>query len=314
MMNKWILILSLLVLTGCYRVDDKIEPKVKYDVQERYIQSLNSPFDPLTFQERKQDWGKEYTIALSFAEEFDLYRAVSTFKRAEVLVPKEEQERKTEIQYNIILAYYLGQKYKSVVCTFDRTNLPNVDPSFPAFHDLLVILYESYTELGNQERADQVMMVLEKRYPKTAKKLKLSRALMNADIPEAEVLAKEHCLPELQKVLTCFEKEKKSVGRAQMLNAFLPGSGYFYVGQTRTGITAILLNGLFIAAAYEFFHQGYTAAGIVTSSFEMGWYFGGIYGAGEAAKYYNERLYEANVSYVMNKEKLYPIFSLNYAF
>lgn len=313
-MNKWFLLLSLFFLTGCYRVEDKIEPKVRYQVQEQYIQNLTSPFKPLAFTERKQDWGKEYVIALAFAEEFDLYRAVSTFKRAEVLVPPEHEERKVEIQYNILLSYYLGQKYQSVIQTFNRTELPHVDPSFPAFHDLLVILFESYTELNIQEKAEKVLLVLEKNFPKTAEKLKLSHALLQANTDEAKKIAQENHLVNLETVLTNYDIEKKSVRTAQWLNVILPGTGYFYVDQYRTGITAMLINGLFIAAAYEFFHRGYTAAGIVTTSFEMGWYFGGIYGAGEAAKYYNERLYEENVSYVMGQNKLYPIFSLQYAF
>jgi hypothetical protein len=56
------------------------------------------------------------------------------------------------------------------------------------------------------------------------------------------------------------------------------------------------------------------AAGIITTNFEAGWYFGGIYGAGEEAKYYNERIYEKNASTVLNQHKLFPILMMEHAF
>jgi len=56
------------------------------------------------------------------------------------------------------------------------------------------------------------------------------------------------------------------------------------------------------------------AAGIITTSFEAGWYFGGIYGAGESAKLYNERLYEKAVYPAMNRHSLFPVLMLKFGF
>jgi len=53
---------------------------------------------------------------------------------------------------------------------------------------------------------------------------------------------------------------------------------------------------------------------VLTTSFEAGWYFGSIYGAGQAAKTYNERLYEALVHPMMEEKKLYPLLQLEYGF
>ena len=94
----------------------------------------------------------------------------------------------------------------------------------------------------------------------------------------------------------------------------MPGSGYLYLGQKKSALTSFLLNGLFIYAAYEFFHHGYTAAGIITTSFEAGWYFGGIYGAGEEAKFYNERIYNEEACTLMQTKKIFPFFMLKYSF
>ena len=87
-----------------------------------------------------------------------------------------------------------------------------------------------------------------------------------------------------------------------------------YIGQKKSALTAFLLNSLFIAAAYEFFHHGHVAAGIITTSFEAGWYFGGIYGAGEEAKYYNERVYEQDATAILNDTKLFPVLMIQYGF
>ena len=73
-------------------------------------------------------------------------------------------------------------------------------------------------------------------------------------------------------------------------------------------------NGLFIAAAVHCFQHNHLAAGIIFTSFEAGWYFGGIYGAGEEAKTYNERLYEKKITPLMNQKGLFPVFMLQYGF
>jgi len=49
-------------------------------------------------------------------------------------------------------------------------------------------------------------------------------------------------------------------------------------------------------------------------SFEAGWYFGGIYGAGEEAKYYNERVYEKEANALLNEKKLFPVLMLGHSF
>ena len=94
----------------------------------------------------------------------------------------------------------------------------------------------------------------------------------------------------------------------------LPGAGYLYVGQKQSAVTAFLLNGLFIAAAVHFFCKWEIAAGVITTSFEAGWYFGGIYGAGESAKLYNERVYEDLAYPALNRNGLFPVLMLQYGF
>ena len=60
---------------------------MSYAVQDKYLLSLPSPFEPLSEEEKAQDWGKEIQIGFSFAHELDLYQAITAFKRAEFLLP-----------------------------------------------------------------------------------------------------------------------------------------------------------------------------------------------------------------------------------
>lgn len=305
----------LLCLSACHHTGDKIEPKISYAVQDRYLKMLPSPFAPLSLSEKEHAWGKEYQIGIAFARQVDLYQAITAFKRAEILVPDSHKERKLEMQYEIFLCYYIGKKYQEAIDYFDQSQLRFIDESFPAHHDLLVILYDSYEQLDKCTQAEQILDHMKTVFPETEKTLNISSALTSGNLCQIEQLSTDYPADTyLQTILTCYCAQKKSVGQAQLLNALLPGAGYLYLGQTQSALTAFLLNGLFITASYVFFHEGNIAAGVIFTSFEAGWYFGGIYGGGEEAKFYNERTYERIAAPIMNQEHLFPILTLKYAF
>lgn len=306
--------LIICIFVSCYRVPDRIDPRVSYQLQDQHFQHLSGAFPPLTKEERASDWGREYIIGRAFANELDLYRAISTFKRAEILVDQ-NKERKLEIQYDILLCYFLAKRYDEVIESFEKGDLAHVDKSFYAYHDLLLILYESYREMEECEKEAKILELMEKTFPVTNEDLKVSCAIRSGDLAMIDQFACGFQHPSyLDSLVDCYCANKKSVGRAQLFNALLPGAGYLYIGQRKSALTAFLLNGLFIAAATQFFIHKHFAAGLITAGFEAGWYFGGIYGAGEEAKYYNERLYERAASTILNEHKLFPILMLDHAF
>lgn len=300
------------MLAACQRVTNDIEPKIDYCVQENYLKALPSPFTPLSESEKQQDWGREARIAFGFAKELDLYQAMTAFKRADLLLPPEMNERKLEIQYGILLCYYFGKRYTDLTYFYEHSCLSKADQSFPAFQDLCVILYESYLETGDERKAQRILEFIRQLYPETYQKLALSTYLKEGNLCKVQELSPEH--PYLENFLCSYENQKKSVTSAQWFNAILPGAGYLYLGQKQSALTAFLLNGLFIAASYEFFAHNKPAAGAIFASFEAGWYFGGIYGAGLEAKVYNERIYECLATPLMNQQGLFPVLSLRYAF
>lgn len=217
-------------------------------------------------------------VGFGFARQLDLYQAITSFKRAEFLIPPEEKARSLEIQYEILLCYYMGKKWKDVINTFDHSELRHVEQDFPALHDLLFILYETYQQEKMETQAERTFRLIQQYYPEEAQKLILSTALSQGDIHAIKEMTPQR--PYLDDFLSQYESQKKSVGKAQGLNALVPGAGYLYLGQNQSAATAFLLNGLFIAASVYFFEQGNIAAGVIFTGFEAGWYFGGIYGAG----------------------------------
>ncbi|MEN9654242.1 MAG: hypothetical protein RL235_354 [Chlamydiota bacterium] len=314
-MNKTYLLLFVLSLTSCYRVADRLDPRVDFQIQDSHFARSPSPFQPLNIDEKATEWGKEMTIAKAFAEELDLYRAVSTYKRAHILLTDSASPRKAEIEYDILLSYFLGGRFDEAIGAFDKSSLAHVDATFPAHADMLLVLYECYREVDDKDKELKVIELLAKENPETAEKLCLSRSIREGNLNEVTAFAdgfRESSY--LSDLLNNYAHEKKSVATAQCLNALVPGAGYLYIGQKKSAFTALLLNGLFITAAYQFFHRGNIAAGIITSGFEAGWYFGGIYGAGEEAKYYNERLYEQRAQTVLNEHALFPALMMQYSY
>ena len=224
-MTNRLLILTILLLTACYRVPDRIDPRVSYQLQDQHFQKLSGAFPTLSPEERASDWGKEYTIARAFADELDLYRAVSTFKRAQILI-QNNQERKLEIQYDILLCFFLGKRYDEAIDTFERSDLAHVDKTFPAYHDLLLVLYESYREMDDEDKQAKIIELIEKTFPDTSEELKVSLAIREGNLVAINEFASgfQHA-SYLDNLTGCYFLQKKSVATAQCLNAIIPGAG-----------------------------------------------------------------------------------------
>lgn len=80
---------------------------------------------------------------------------------------------------------------------------------------------------------------------------------------------------------------QKSPVIAGMLSV-IPGGGYFYCGRYRDAITACLINGALIYAAYESFEEDLYGIGGIISAIEAGFYAGSIYGGISSAHKYNQ--------------------------
>lgn len=312
-------LLLCLACLSCQPNNCNFEPNVCYIPPPHLIESLPSPFSSLSLAERSQDWGRELFLGRAFAKETDFYRALTCFKRALFLIPR-THDRRLEVEYEIFFTYYVANKYQEAVEAFEGSRLIEAPETFPALHDLLIALYDAYIKIDLPERACRILALLETIDAEAANNLKLETAIIDADFPEAnfprivDAATCSNSNDAISEFLTCYLAEAKSVSKAKALNAILPGAGYFYVGQKKSGLTSFLINTLFIAAAYQLFDRGYIPAAIIVTSLETGWYFGGINGAGIEANQYNENLYERIGRDTLAREHLFPILMIEKGF
>lgn len=300
----------LAITVGCQPLAPISEPTVLSPLPLQRLQRLPSAFPPLSPQEVEEDWGKELIIGEAFAQESDFYRAITCYKRAAILLPEGEkyQQRRLQLDYDIVSSYYLGGKYAEALVVFESSPLSQVNPSFPSFNALLLMLYECYLATGQEEKGACVLEVIQKCSSDSATDLRLYRALKQGELEEVRELLTAHPQgEEMREEFVDYERVALSPNRARLFNAMLPGAGYYYVGQRRTALTSFLLNSLFTAAAYHFFHRGDIAAGVITTSLEMGWYLGGINGAGLAAQEFNTRLYEGVARNMLMRHEAFPL-------
>ncbi|MCE2982664.1 MAG: tetratricopeptide repeat protein [Parachlamydia sp.] len=304
-----------LLLASCQLSQETMEPVIPSIPLNHSIQSLPSAFDPLSPDERLEQWGRELLIGDAFARELDLYRAITCYKRALVLAPDNAIERRLQLDYNLIYAYYLGAKYQEAVNIFETSELAHVTPLFPAFSNLLILLYECYKQIGQDEKADCLLQTIQKYSPDTADDLTLFWDIKKGNMGNAEHKIKLHRSADALKAdFTPYTQFAKSPQKARLLNALLPGAGYSYVGQTKSAVTSFMINALFTFASYQFFQRGYPAAGALTASMEMGWYLGGINGAGIEADEFNNRLYEGVAKKTLAEHGLYPVLMFETSF
>jgi hypothetical protein len=230
-------------------------------------------------------------------------------------MPQERKDAHLRAEYYIVLSYYLGGKNRDAVEYFEESGLPMVANDFPAFQELVTILYDLYQKLGQCEKAEGVLGIIEKGDADTARHLKLYSAVSSGYISEAVSFAQDdEAKDDVEDFASDFCRCSKSVRGAQILNAVLPGAGYYYVGQKNSAITSLIINTLTTAAAIHFFERGNWGAGFFTASLEMGWYFGGINGAGLAAKEYNQHLYRDRGKELMIRRKFFPVLMLQTSF
>lgn len=287
------------------------QPEICFFPGERLLHSLPSAFPPLDEEEMKTEWGKELYIGSRFIQELDYYRALSSFKRAQFLI-QSDHFRHTQIEFNIFQAYYLAGKYADALLAFDNSQLAQISLQFTSLDELLIMLYDCYIQTNQIDHAIRILCLMETRDSEKAERLKLNLMLKNADFPLLEKEAESH--QDLNCFLEGYYSFTKSPKKARLLNALLPGAGYYYVGQEKAAFTSFIINALFAAVAYKFFDEGYWAAGLITAGIEAGWYFGGINGAGIAANEFNERVYECQAKDFMIRQKLFPILMFQYAF
>lgn len=300
---------ALTIFVSCSKNPDHIEPKITLSIPQSAISDAPSPFP--TVEAPTADWEKELSIGRAFAKEGDYYRAITSFKRARFLLYGQGFHEKylQEIEYDLFLSYYLARRYEQAIETFDGS-LRRIDTHFVAYKQLLCLLFDACVIEKRNRQAEAILGTIQKIDPTTAKKLLTYQHFMQGN-RAALVTSTDELIKDF---VNTFTLEQKSVHQSEILNALLPGAGYLYVGQIQSAITSFFINALFIIATVEFFLKGQPAAGLIAGGFEVGWYVGGIRGAGLAAKEYNNALWSSLAKQTLIQTRGCPLFMIEYGF
>ncbi len=273
-----------------------------------------SNISEITQQEKVQDWVKEYNLGAAFASQKDTQSAVTCFKRALILCPKNSVHIK-EIEYAIVLAYYLEQQYFQAIQFFETHSLLYADTQFSAYHDLMIILHHSYEILKKTKKADIILKHISEFSEKDALGSQLTGAVLRRDFATVEKVSEQMGQSKwIMKLTRSLLSKQKSKSVARWMNVIVPGSGYFYLGQKKAALTAFALNALLIWGSVQLFLSHYYTLGALTAIFEIGWYAGGIVGVKEATLIYNETLFANYAEKIIFHDEIAPQNKIKYEF
>jgi len=297
----------------------------------RRAEALVPPFDSLRLREIQYNIlfcyyiGKKYVEVIDAFEHSSLVHADDTFVAYKDLLAmlfdayhKTKSMEKAKWILNVMQRHFPSEGRRLVLTqsiydkeTFSLKELSSDNTAKLCLEDILATLYhkkKSETEAG-------ALYLISHAYENFEEDYNLSEKFSPVLAEQVKYLSQYAAAQEgINSLLSNYDALKKSPRTAAMLNAALPGAGYFYLGQKQTAITSLLINSLFIFTTAHFIKEKNIPAAILTASFEMGWYVGGIQGATKAADFYNQRLYEQCAHKQMVAHRLYPSLMLSYGF
>ena len=230
------------------------------------------------------------SFADSLAEEQDLYRAITEYKR--FLHESPDDLRAPYARLAIARSLLAGERWTEADLALERvwTDAPQSGEALTARK----LYAEAAFRRGDYELAEERYRQLKAFHqePDIDYRIGLS-ALYQNRVGEARDNFAQLPDPLGEPLLLSLEDfqrlERKSPALAGTLSALLPGAGQLYTERPRQAGIAFALNAAFIYGAVEAWdNEDYAVAGIL-SLFELGWYGGNIYNAMNNAHKFNRR-------------------------
>ena len=241
----------------------------------------------------------QMSLGDAFMAESDYYRAITEYKKLTFLFP--DSDRLSEAFFQIGMAYYQGQDYKSAVKSFAK-----VRQIYTVDHFNSAAFYEglSYSKLGLPDNAAlsfERSKLFDASHPDAANaQLGLSlNALKKDNVAACRVELDEFLVnyPEDERVpgiqtsfglLDDYELQpRKSPALAGAMSAVIPGSGQMYAEHYKDGLMAFVVNGLFIAGTVAAVDDENYALATIVGGIGLPFYVGNIYGAANASRKWN---------------------------
>lgn len=239
-------------------------------------------------------------IGDAFMAEGEYYRAVTEYKKFLILFP--DSGKADYASFEIGMAYFKGEEYGAAAQSFMsmRQKYPGSGYAIQAGY------LEGFSQwkLKNYDRAQMVLEDLSEQHPASeyaprslvvlclvtldGNKTELSRQALKRFLDRYPGHPGEERVKESTVQLDRYQElPDKSQVLAGIMSAILPGSGYIYAEHYGDGVTAFLINGLFIAGTVTAINQGNYAVAGIAGVIGVPFYMGNIYGSANAAKKWN---------------------------
>ncbi len=239
------------------------------------------------------DWAR---TTLAFADsllvEADYYRSVTEYKRALFLLPPAAAAGRAHAVVGIGKALYLGNQYLRAAAWLEERNSLFLESPWRA--EGLQFLFRA------RIRAGQPGAALELARAVSGPEADFYRGLALAHLerwPEArqtfDALPGDHAFAVQAALNSDLVRHAEQAGRrsptAAGLLATIPGAGYLYCGHVRSGISALVVNSVFVFSACQAFRHDQDILGGFLSFLSLTWYSSSIYGSVQAAHRYNRQ-------------------------
>ncbi len=236
----------------------------------------------------------------AFQNEGEFYRAITEYKKLLILFPGSDYAENS--YFNIGMAYLKGEEYQQAADTFESLRKKFLNGKYIVQSHLYEGLsYRKLKKYGEATIQFETVIDEFKRTEEAPKALiqKSLIALEDDDLGEMKsglerVVREYPDRVESQKarqslaVAESLERmQEKSSLLAGTMSAVLPGSGYFYAGNYGDGLSAFLVNALFIAGTATAVHQHNYPTAYIVGAFGLPFYIGNIYGSANSARKFN---------------------------
>lgn len=266
------------------------------------------------------DFSKPQTflsLADSFADEKDYYRAITEYKKVIHFFPT--YEKLDWVHFQIGRMYYEGGRFTQAKFELlPLTDSKDTRLKFLAYNFIALSYFEN-AEYGNAQRLFHdlqrdaagseyttdysiyagLALAGNKKFSEALREMQAAKKLWeNKNTPETQknAITKQYdnffaqSIPLLEKAS---ELSTKSPYWAVFFSILFPGGGHFFLREWDTGVVSLSLVGGAAFLAYDGFMRDSAVQSIIFTTFATGAYIGQIYSSYRTARKYNEELGDA---------------------
>jgi tetratricopeptide (TPR) repeat protein len=237
-----------------------------------------------------------FGFAEDLFNEGDYYRAIGEYKRFIYMNKGSKLIKKAE--YKIALSYLLAEKFEQAIQNFE-----DIEMKYPDKMKEISLLQKAYIFLKKRDYKYSLLLVDDfiKSYPESklldnAYYLKAWAKIYGENWKDAKEYFNKIKDSEIKKSIEMINEKLDKVNLIDQKNYFvagilatlIPGAGHIYCGRILEGLTALLINSIFIYNTYNAFLRDDTAGKFLYGIPSTTFYLSNIYGALTAVKRYNE--------------------------